>query len=411
MHEEICQTLLANGVEILYVTNRAVENSVKRQATGVPSFHCERVINEAAAVESALAASLAGKRTACLSSTEALYEAVYPLTRCASAIVDRGFLIIAVEENDQEVTPLGLYSKLPLLVTEDVHEFEGAVEYGYALSERYKIPVMIETAALTGGRGEQRATDRFAGADRRPGRKNQEPEAKPARTIYNFSQARCERSNELDRKIEKIRTEFENYEGNRMIVRNETGLITSRLTSLAFYDEDISLLKISTIFPLPLGLVADFINKKEMVFIAETYPVMEAQIHERTKLSRGPAGMLHRGPKPEETTYGFHVVRDKLGPASSINMARGIKRSMPETKVLAVTYEDFFFDCGIPAFVDTLIAGTPSVILIMSNNKEDAIKEIFRGFGFHNYFHLNDFSEVQRFRDVEELTVLFCKGI
>ncbi len=133
----------------------------------------------------------------------------------------------------------------------------------------------------------------------------------------------------------------------------------------------------------------DFIDGLEEVFIAETYPAMEFQIPERSKVKKGIAGMERRGPKPEETIYGFHVVRDKLGPASSINMAHGIKKCMPEKKVLAITYEDFFFHSGMAAFVNTLYNNSSYVLLVLANNKEEEIKQVLQGFGFHNYFHLN----------------------
>jgi hypothetical protein len=121
--------------------------------------------------------------------------------------------------------------------------------------------------------------------------------------------------------------------------------------------------------------------------------------------------MAHRGPKPEETIYGFHVVRDKLGPASSINMAHGIKKCVPEKKILAITYEDFFLHSGLSAFVNTIYNGSVYVLLIMSNRKEKEIKEILRGFDFHNSHTIATMKEVERFKDAQELTVLFCKGI
>ena len=155
----------------------------------------------------------------------------------------------------------------------------------------------------------------------------------------------------------------------------------------------------------------DFIGDMDEVFLSETYPAIEFQIPERSKVSKGPAGMVRRGPRPEETIYGFHVVRDKLGPASSINMAHGIRKCAPEKKVLAITYEDFFLHSGMPAFVNTVYNGSAYVLLIMSNRKEEEIKEILQGFDFHNCHTIATMQEVERFKDTEELTVLFCKGI
>ena len=167
MHEGICEVLLANNVQFLYVTNRIVEKTAQSLAAGLPSFHCEASINEKIAFELALTCSWASKRTACLVSSEGLYEALDPLMSSAYTGIAGGFLIIAVQENDEEITPLGQFSKLPVLVTEDADEFARAVEFGYYISEKYKIPVVIQTVPFENGfrvRGrEESGTDRKSG--------------------------------------------------------------------------------------------------------------------------------------------------------------------------------------------------------------------------------------------------------
>lgn len=394
MHEGICEALLANGVQLLYVTNRTVEQTARKIAAGHSSFHCEVSINEKIAFELALAGSLASKRTACLLSSEGLYEAIDSLIASAYTDVACGFLVIAVQENDEEVTPVGLFSKLPLLVTESADEFQRAVEYGYYISGKYKIPVVVQTASFEDS--VQRTADSYQ------------------RTVNGWAttpKPRYQPHQELHDKIEKIRDEFEDYEGNRKIIKDTTGIITDRLSHLEFYDEDASVLKISTVHPLPDKLVMDFIGDMKEVFMAETYPAIEFQIPQGLKVKKGLSGMMHRGPKPEETIYGFHIVRDKLGHASSINLAHGIKKCMPEKKVLAVTYEDHFFHSGIPAFVNALCNDAAYVLLVMSRDREEEIKNILHGFGFHNCFHLKAISEIERFQDAKELTVLFCRGI
>lgn len=121
--------------------------------------------------------------------------------------------------------------------------------------------------------------------------------------------------------------------------------------------------------------------------------------------------MLHRGPKPDESIYGFDVVRDKLGPASSINMAHGICKSEPGKKILAITYEDFFLHSGLPAFVNSIYNDSRYTLLIMCNTKEEEIRKILRGFDFNNCHTIPSINEVEKFNAGSEMTVLFCKGI
>jgi hypothetical protein len=117
--------------------------------------------------------------------------------------------------------------------------------------------------------------------------------------------------------------------------------------------------------------------------------------------------------KHEETMYGFTVVRDWLGPASSMNMAHGIKKREPDRKILAITFEDYFFHSGMAAFVNTLYNNSSYVLLVMTNdnNKEEEIKRFMEGCGFRNFFHIDSSAEIERFQNNDILTVLFCKGI
>ena len=103
--------------------------------------------------------------------------------------------------------------------------------------------------------------------------------------------------------------------------------------------------------------------------------------------------------------------RDKLGAASSINMAHGVKKLEPHKKVLAITFEEHFFHSGMPAFVNTLYNNSAYVLLILTNKREDEIRRIMDGFGFNNYHHIDDVSEIENFKDSDTLTVLFFRGI
>lgn len=404
MHEGICETLISYNTQFLYVTSKLVEKTANKIAAGLTAFHCEASINEKIAFELALAGSWASKRTACLISSEGFYDALDPLMSSAYTGVVGGFLIIAVQENDLEITPIGLFSKLPTIVTEDGDEFKNAVEYGYYISEKYRIPVIIQAVP-------------FDSKDQQLEAKDKKDSGRAAEFIKNpprwaaTPKFRYALHKELNEKVKKIRSEFEVYAGNKKIIKNTTGFITDKMSNLEYYDEDESLLKISTVYPLPLNMVIDFINSVKQVFIAETYPAIELQIPERSKVKKWIGGMPGTGPKPEETIYGFHAVRDKLGPASSINMAHGIKKCMPEKKVLAITFDNYFLHSGMAAFINSIYNNSSYVILIFANNKEKEIKQVLSGFGFNNCYNIDDISGVERFRDTEEMTVLFCKGI
>ena len=416
--------MVENEARLIYATNRGVEKGLDSLRKEFRHFHYELCTNEKIAYELALAGSYTSKRTVCLISTEGLYEAFDPLMSSAYTGTNGGFLVVCVQENDVEATPLGPFAKLPFIVAEDVDAFRLAVRYGYEISERYETPVIIQARPFEERRSASIIDYRSSNIEQpvlpvSPNSELRTPNSKLASAHFAKNpnrwaatpKFRYQLHRELNEKIEKIRKEFEGYEGNLVTVKTKTGVITDQISRLEFYDEDGSVLKLATVYPLPDKLVGGFIDQMDVVFVEETYPVMELQIADRSKVHANKMYASHGREKPEETMYGMQVVRDRLGSASSVNMAHGIKKLEPDKKVLAITYEDFFFHSGLPAFVNTLYNNSSYVLLIMTNKREDELKEVLRGFGFENYHHLDNTSEIERFKDADTLTVLFCRGI
>lgn len=409
MYDQVCRVLAENGTRLLYTANRAAGGVVKMLESEYASLRGETSLNEKIAFELALTGAYSSKRTACLFSTEGLYEALDPLMSSAYTGVIGGFVIVCVKETEEEITPLGLFSKLPLVVTESQDEFKKAIGFGYEISEKYEIPVIVQVAPDVAAQTEGKSSSSIQNSEFKINNSvfNKNPGRWAATPKFRYELHRA-----LNEKIEKIRHEFETYEGNRKSIKSKTGVITNGHTNLDFFDEDSSLLFISTVHPLPVKLVNDFIAGMEEVFIAEgPYPAIELQIQDRSKIVSAKVGDIPERKKPQETMYGFDVVRDTLGPASSINMAHGIKKTEPGKKILAITFEDFFLHSGMPAFVNTLYNGSAYIILILGDKKEEEIKKILAGFGFNNVFRIDNFSEIERFKDTEDMTVLFCRGI
>ena len=409
MYDQVCRVLAENGTRLLYTANRAAGGVVKMLESEYASLRGETSLNEKIAFELALTGAYSSKRTACLFSTEGLYEALDPLMSSAYTGVIGGFVIVCVKETEEEITPLGLFSKLPLVVTESQDEFKKAIGFGYEISEKYEIPVIVQVAPDVAAQTEGKSSSSIQNSEFKINNSvfNKNPGRWAATPKFRYELHRA-----LNEKIEKIRYEFETYEGNRKSIKSKTGVITNGHTNLDFFDEDSSLLFIATVHPLPVKLVNDFIAGMEEVFIAEgPYSAIELQIQDRSKIVSAKVGDIPERKKPQETMYGFDVVRDTLGPASSINMAHGIKKTEPEKKILAITFEDFFLHSGMPAFVNTLYNGSAYIILILGDKKEEEIKKILAGFGFNNVFRIDNFSEIERFKDTEDMTVLFCRGI
>ena len=416
MYENVCRLLLENGARLVYTGSRAVGDTLKRLGKEFPSVHSEASQNEKIAFELALTGSYVTKRTACIFTTDGIYEALDPLMSSAYTGVIGGFLLVCMKETDEEVTPLGPFSKLPVIVAEDMESLTRAVTYGYTLSEKYEIPVIIQAAADDSVRSSE-----FKVRSKESKSYIQNSKFKIHNSIFNKNPGRWAATpkfrfqlhKELNGKIESIRGEFAQYAGNVSVMRGKTGVITDRRSSMQFYEEDVSMLYLSTVYPLPHELVDAFIEKMDEVFVAEgTCPAIELQISERKKVRKGLGSRKMRSRKEkEETMYGFKVVRDTLGPGSAINMAHGMKKLDPDRKVLAITQEDHFFHSGMPAFVNTLYNNSSYLLVIMTNEKEQKIGKVLEGCGFHNFFHIDNVSEIEKYKGKRDLTVLFCRGI
>jgi len=184
----------------------------------------------------------------------------------------------------------------------------------------------------------------------------------------------------------------------------------------------VSTLTLGSLFPLPKKLVSAFVGRMDKVLIDEgPHPAIEMQMgpHEKVKglLRPGeffPSPRKAKGPvkgRPDKV-FGLTVVRDDLGPASSVNMAHGIVSSGAGGNILAITDERSFLHSGLPAFVNTLYNGSAYVLLIKTEKKEshEDLRAALGGFGFSRCFAIDKAEEIREYAEKGPLTVLFYEG-
>ncbi len=105
------------------------------------------------------------------------------------------------------------------------------------------------------------------------------------------------------------------------------------------------------------------------------------------------------------------MIRDRLGAASSINMAHGIKKLHPDRNIMAVTFEDHFFHSGMPAYVNSLYNDSASVLLIMVSERADELRRVLKSYGVENIVDINEITELARFKGTEEPVVALYRGM
>ncbi len=108
--------------------------------------------------------------------------------------------------------------------------------------------------------------------------------------------------------------------------------------------------------------------------------------------------------------FGRRVLRDELGPASSINMAHGMAASGTEGEIIALTDEQAFLHSGLPAFVNTLYNGSAFLLVVRAKARAGEIEAILGGFGFSRCFRIGTAREIEGYIGTGRLTVLLCEG-
>jgi indolepyruvate ferredoxin oxidoreductase alpha subunit len=212
-----------------------------------------------------------------------------------------GMLLISADDpgphssqNEQDSRFFAMFAKVPCLDPSDAVEAAAMVKDAYALSEKYGIIVMLRPTTRVAHsrqsvdvveRVEPDVFDRPVQFERNPVRWTQ----LPARVRVAYPQH--------NGRIAKIREEFEtdwgkyNFElharGKARLGVIAGGVVFSMLRDLIEERgrDDIAILKIGTPYPLPARMAEDFIARhNKLLVLEETYPVIEMQIPDRTKV-------------------------------------------------------------------------------------------------------------------------------
>lgn len=254
--------------------------------------------NEKVAFEMAAAASFTGKRSCAVMKQVGLNVAADPFMSVAHFKLKGGFLLIAADDpgphssqTEQDSRFFAMFAKIPCFDPATAVEAKEMVFDAYDLSERHNVITMLRPGVRVDHcRQDVELKDVIDLS--RPASFEKDPNrwvCLPARVKVNHPQ--------LNEKREAIREEFEtkfskyNYEvparKKARLGIIAAGVSFSIVTDIlrAWGADDVSVLKIGTPHPLPIRMVEDFISRHDnVVILEETYPVIEMQIPDRTKV-------------------------------------------------------------------------------------------------------------------------------
>ncbi|KAF5048520.1 hypothetical protein DSECCO2_449310 [anaerobic digester metagenome] len=250
--------------------------------------------NEKTAMEAALGMSYAGKRTMVCMKHVGLNVAADPFMNSAITGANGGMIVVSADDpsmhssqNEQDSRIYGKFANVPILEPSNQQEAYDMVHYGFELSEKYKVPVLMRiTTRLAHSR---------AGVARIEGRKQNEVSLpSDLRQFVLLPAIARKRYNMLLGNQTGFRSESASSGFNQLIdgPDKSMGVIACGIAFNYLMENfpqgcPFPVLKIGQ-YPLPVNLVENLADTTEQIMVLEDgYPMVEELI----------AGLLHRGIK------------------------------------------------------------------------------------------------------------------
>ncbi len=264
---------------------------IARKNRGV---YMEYSTNEKVAFETALSAAWSGLRAMTAMKHVGLNVAADTFLSSVGMGVEGGFIIMVADDpsmwssqNEQDTRVYAKFANVPVLEPSSVQEAKDMVKYGFELSEKFKHFVILRTTTRTSHMRGDVVLGELPDDIRNERRRFGEFKKNPERFVDIPAHSRKYHPKILEN-IEKIREElnscpFNWIEGDR---NSKIGIIAPGLAyayvkeALAWLGVDnVKILKLGTPFPVPYGLLKEFMNGLEKVLIVEELePVVEEQV-------------------------------------------------------------------------------------------------------------------------------------
>ncbi len=253
-------------------------------------------VNEKVAFEEAAAASFTGARACAVMKQVGLNVAADPFMSIAHYQLKGGLLLVSSDDpgphssqTEQDSRYFAMFAKVPCFDPATAEEAREMVFDAFDLSERFGIVTMLRPSVRV-DHCRQDVQEKITPL--RPGPVKFEKD--PSRWVCLPAFVRINHP-KLNQKMVDIREAFEkefakyNYEVPAK-GKATLGIVASGSAFAVVSDilkgagrDDVSILKIGTPHPLPVKMVNDFIARHDKVlFLEETYPVMEMQLPDRT---------------------------------------------------------------------------------------------------------------------------------
>jgi len=339
--EAIAQGAIDAGISGFYgypgtPSTEIIEYAQKSPIVKEKGIHCEWSSNEKTAMEAALGMSYAGKRAIATMKHVGLNVAADAFINSSITGVNGGLIVVVADDpsmhssqNEQDSRFYGKFAMIPILEPSNQQEAYDMMSFGFNLSEKYKLPVLM------------RITTRLSHSRSGVETKNQEPEKSlilpddPRQFVLLPSIAKIQ-YNGLVNNQANIEQESTNSPFNELIEGTDhtMGIITTGIAYNYLMENypngcPYPVLKVGH-YPLSHELVYKLTEKTDtLMIIEEGYPIVEEMIrgflgHEKLHIKGRLDGMLPRTGElnPNHVAKALGITIDKSHNESDIVVAR-----------------------------------------------------------------------------------------
>ena len=256
---------------------------ITEEAAKYDEIYCEWAPNEKVAMEVTFGASLGGVRSFCGMKHVGLNVAADPLYTMSYTGVHAGIVIGVADDpgmhssqNEQDSRHHAIAAKVPMLEPSDSAETLEFVKLAYELSEKFDTPVLVKMCTrIAHSQSVVEISERVC-PERKPYEKN------IAKNVMMPGNA-IKRHPVIEERTVRLREWAEKSDINRVEEGGkQLGIITSS-TSYQYvkevFGDDISILKLGMVNPLPDKLIRDFASKVDrLVIVEEMDPIIEEYV-------------------------------------------------------------------------------------------------------------------------------------
>ena len=311
-NKALARGLYEGGCSIASSYPGTPSTEVTEELAKYDEVYCEWAPNEKVALEVAVGAAFAGKRSFCAMKHVGLNVAAYPLFTSSYTGSNAGIVIVVADDpgmhssqNEQDSRHYAIAAKLPMLEPSDSQEACDFAKRAYEISEEFDTPVFVKMCT------------RVAHSQSIVEKKERKvPEQTPYEkniTKYVMTPANAIRRHPVVEERTRKLIEFaETTDLNRVEMGDtKIGIITSSTCyqyAKEVFGERASILKLGLINPLPEKLIRDFAAKVEkLIVVEELDPIIENHCRQMG------LSVIGKDVLPMEGEFSQNLLAEKLG--------------------------------------------------------------------------------------------------